>query len=270
MIRTIGFVLVYVTVYVTAVKEVSIPVSDMSEGTRCDKDLDKAGTCFQCSRLPEEIAVQLTTCCMEDKAYDVCERCVGNPKACLMDAYRVTGSDYSQDASKDTSEEMANIEYPDDPEIPLDKRFGTTFMGSSRYGYPRKRYGMLFLGRNKNRGGYRYGSRGKRYGTLNLGSGKGMLYRYGSDIKRADSSDEESMNKRYGTLNLGSGRGLRYRYGRYGKRSDDDDQDDNNESFDDNNDDTEQIEKRYGTLFMSRNGGRKRYGSLFMGKSRNW
>ncbi|XP_033731894.1 uncharacterized protein LOC117321554 [Pecten maximus] len=263
MIRAIGFsVLVYAIAYVSAEKEVSIPVSDMSEGTRCDKDLDVAGICFRCSRLPGDIAVQLTTCCMEDKAYDVCQRCVDNPDACLMDAYSMTGSD-DVDFSSDESKEMGDIEYP---ESNVAKRFGTTFMGSSRYGYPRKRYGMLFLGNNRNKGGYRYGSRGKRYGTLSMGSGKGRLYRYGSVIKREDESDQDTMDKRYGTLNLGSGRGLRYRYGRYGKRSDEN-QDD--ESFVDDGEE-EQVEKRYGTLFMSRNGGRKRYGSLFMGKSKGW
>ncbi|XP_060065808.1 uncharacterized protein LOC132546128 [Ylistrum balloti] len=263
MLRTIGVVvLVSVVACVTAEKEVSIPVSDTSEGTRCDKDLDVAGICFRCSRLPEEIAVQLTTCCMEDKAYDVCERCVGNTDACLMDAYSITGSDNSEDIPNDVSTEMGDVEYPG-----VAKRFGTTFMGSSRYGYPRKRYGMLFLGGRRNKGGYRYGYRGKRYGTLNMGSGKGLRYRYGSAIKREDDSAEDSMDKRYGTLNLGSGRGLKYRYGRYGKRSDDY-QDENEPFFGDEG--AEQVEKRYGTLFMSRNGGRKRYGSLFMGKSKNW
>ncbi|XP_069120572.1 uncharacterized protein [Argopecten irradians] len=253
-------VLVYGMTFASAEKEVSIPVSDMSEGTRCDKDLDVAGICFRCSRLPGDIAVQLTTCCMEDKAYDVCQRCVDNPDACLMDAYSMTGLDNSNDLSG--SNEMDDVEYPD---ADISKRFGTTFMGSSRYGYPRKRYGMLFLGGKKNRGGYRYGARGKRYGTLNIGSGIGRLYRYRDVTKREDESDEGVMDKRYGTLNLGSARGLKYRYGRYfGKRSDED-----NEDLDDDGD-PEQVEKRYGTLFMSRNGGRKRYGSLFMGKSKVW
>lgn len=226
-----------VCVYVTAEKEVPVPSSYSSEGTRCDKDLDVAGTCLRCSRLPEEIAVQLTTCCMEDKAYDACERCVDNPDGCLVDAYSRTGSD---------SDVVDDTEYPG---LSMSKRYGTMFLGSSRYGYPRKRYGRLFTG-GRNRGsyrGYRYGGRGKRYDTSNL--------------KQEDLSDEESVDKRFGSFSLGRARGLKYRYGRYGKRADDSEEEGIDETSDNGH-----VNKRYGTLFTWRNGGRKLYhGSLFKG-----
>ncbi|KAK3087089.1 hypothetical protein FSP39_001492 [Pinctada imbricata] len=219
-------------------KESVIPVSDTGEGTRCDADMNTAQTCLACSRLPQDIAVQLTDCCTEDKAFQFCQVCTKNSDECLKEAYSVEEANIGDDSGPNDFD-LGSNDY--------NKRFGTSFMGSSKFG---KRFGRLFFGRS---GGssYIYGKRGKRYRKLGMGSG-GFLF------KRSD--DGDYMDKRYGRLNMGGGSGFFY-----GKR----DQDMNKrfgQGYDGKSSNyfftDDDKEKRFGKLFMSG----KRYGSLFMGR----
>ena len=208
---------------VSADEEQPIPVSDTGEGTRCDKDMSVAQTCFRCSRLPSEIAVKLTDCCMVDKAYDLCERCVEKTSDCLYEAYSI-----ADDATFDSEPDVSNDDVGGYPYLEEEG----VLADDDRYPRTEKRFGTLHFGG---------GTKSNRYPNWWRG-------------------------KRWGTLHFGKGNSNRHRYRSWGKR--------NGEELDDGLG----VDKRFGTLFMSRGGGGhngyKRYGSLFLGKSRsrgrNW
>ena len=225
--------------YACADKEIEVPMSDIGEGTKCDADMKTAEICLSCSRLPQDIAVQLTDCCTEDKALQFCDICTKNPEECLDEALSVENANSNEDSS--VSSDYGNKQMGTDQ---LEKRFGRLFFGGSR-------------------GSYIYGGRGKRYGKLGMSSSGGFLYN-----KRADDTD---IDKRYGTLHMGGSRGFLW------KRSDDVDKrygrlnigkslgyiykrDNDGESRDN---DAWSKDKRFGRLFIPG----KRYGSLFLGRS---
>lgn len=164
-----------------AVKENAISVSDTGEGTDCDADIQTANICLECSRLNQDIAVPLTVCCSEPKAFTVCQICTKDPKGCLDDARSISSEEFIDD--DDDSEEDAEVDkrygrmfmggwgYPGST---FGKRFGKMFFGGRNYFIPKskdKRFGRLFSG-----DGYRYGKVGKRFGRLFTGGNK----RYGS------------------------------------------------------------------------------------------
>lgn len=208
-------------------KESPIPVSDTGEGTRCDADLDIAQTCIACSRLPQVIAVKLTDCCGEDKAFQFCQICTKNTEDCLKQAYSINNLDESvlQDNPEDSERDLT----PEESEE-MDKRFGTLSMGGSRgYLYGKrdvdKRYGRLGFGGSR---GFLYAKRSddKRYSRYGIGGSRGYLYGKRDMDKRYKSlgiggstgylyGKRDEMDKRFGRLGLGGSSGYLY-----GKRDD--------------------------------------------------
>lgn len=203
-------------------KENPIPVSDTGEGTRCDADLNIAQTCIACSRLPQIIAVKLTDCCSEDKAFQFCQICTKNSDDCLKEAFSINNLEKGVvlDGYSDV-EDVPQEAYADND---MNKRFGTLSMGGSS--------------------GYLYGKRDldKRYGRLGFGGSRGFIYGKRSDDKRfsrlgiSGSSGyffgkrDMGVDKRYKSLGMGGSTGFFY-----GKRSDD--------------------EKRFGTLGLGGSSG---------------
>lgn len=189
-------------------KENPIPVSDTGEGTRCDADLNVAQTCIACSRLPQIIAVKLTDCCGEDKAFQFCQICTKNTEDCLEEAFSI--NNLEKGVILDEPEDDADVPPEVSEDNDMDKRFGTLSMGGSR--------------------GYLYGKRGvdKRYGRLGFGGSRGFLYGKRSDDKRFSrlgfggsrgyffGKRDMNMDKRYKSLGMGGSTGYFY-----GKRSDD-------------------------------------------------
>lgn len=187
--------LLTVVITVFADKEQPIKVSDAGEGTECDSDKDVAYTCLACSGLKQDIAVPITVCCTEPKAYSVCQICTKDPEGCLEDAQSISSEEFIDNGSSSSSDEQSDV----------DKRFGRMFMGGWTYpGKPNKRFGRMFFGRYP--GSFSLGiPKNKRYGKL-FANGNGYPYRYyttqrGKRFGRLFTSYGGS--KRYGSLFLG-------------------------------------------------------------------
>ncbi|XP_076091858.1 uncharacterized protein LOC143063540 [Mytilus galloprovincialis] len=185
---------VFTTIF--AVKEHPISVSDTGEGTACDTDMEVANTCLACSRINRDIAVRITDCCTEPKAYTVCQICTKDPSGCLEDARSISSDEYIDDGSSEETE--------------VDKRYGRMFMGGWSYpGRQDKRYGKMFVGGGYPGRSFLFGNRmNKRFGRV-FSNGYGYPYRsstkFGKRFGRLFTS-QTGGNKRYGSLFLGKSR----------------------------------------------------------------
>ncbi|XP_052091110.1 uncharacterized protein LOC127727998 [Mytilus californianus] len=186
---------IFTTVF--AVKEHPISVSDTGEGTACDTDMEVANTCLACSRINQDIAVRITDCCTESKAYTVCQICTKDPSGCLEDARSISSDEYIDDGSSEETE--------------VDKRYGRMFMGGWSYpGRQDKRYGKMFVGGGYPGRSFLFGKRmNKRFGRV-FSNGYGYPYRspstkFGKRFGRLFTS-QTGGNKRYGSLFLGKSR----------------------------------------------------------------
>jgi hypothetical protein len=181
-------------VIVSADKERAIKVSDTGEGTECDADEEVAYTCLTCSRLDQVIAVPITVCCSESKAYSVCKICTKDPEGCLEDAQSISSEEFIDSSSSD-----------DDMDV--DKRYGRMFIGGWAYpARPSKRYGRMFFGGYPGSSYLFGGQKDKRFGRV-FANGYGYPSRsFTSKIgKRYGRLFTSGGSKRYGSLFLGKG-----------------------------------------------------------------
>lgn len=230
-------------------KDTAVTLNEATSTNHCDTNEEVAKVCGQCSSLPFDVYTPSAACCSVKNAFLFCEACVKDQKACktLMEEIEEANS-FSEEQYDDVDDYYDESEdYDDDTGVSnVDKRFGKLFVTSpKRYygrlvygkrgddgsGYFDKRYGRLYMG-----SGSYFGKRGedmdKRFGRLYMNSNS-MFGKRGDDAEELDDADMEDVDvdKRYGRVYMSGNRYNKL----FGKRDG-------------------VVDKRYGRIFMGRNG----------------